>query len=38
MLIYAFRNSKWGLAVSTLATTYVIFVYYLGFYKNILTA
>ena len=36
MLIYAFRNSKWGLAVSTLATVYVIFVYYLGFYKTLL--
>ena len=36
MLIYAFRESKWGLAVSTLATTYVIFVYYLGFYKTLL--
>ena len=36
MLIYAFRDSKWGLAVSTLATTYVIFVYYLGFYKTLL--
>ena len=36
MLIYAFRDSKWGLIVSTLATTYVIFVYYLGFYKTLL--
>ena len=36
MLIYAFRNSKWGLAVSTLATVYVIFIYYLGFYKTLL--
>ena len=36
MLIYAFRDSKWGLAVSTLATTYVIFVYYLDFYKTLL--
>ncbi|WP_338983148.1 DUF4401 domain-containing protein [Fusobacterium nucleatum] len=36
MLIYAFRDSKWGLTVSTLATTYVIFVYYLGFYKTLL--
>ena len=36
MLIYSFRNSKWGLAVSILATTYVIFVYYLGFYKTLL--
>ena len=36
MLIYAFRDSKWGLVVSTLATTYVIFVYYLGFYKTLL--
>lgn len=36
ILIYAFRDSKWGLAVSTLATTYVIFVYYLGFYKTLL--
>ena len=36
MLIYAFRNSKWGLAISTLATTYVIFVYYFGFYKTLL--
>ena len=36
MLIYAFRESKWGLTVSTLATTYVIFVYYLGFYKTLL--
>ena len=36
MLIYAFRDSKWGLTVSILATTYVIFVYYLGFYKTLL--
>ena len=36
MLIYAFRDSKWGLTVSTLATTYVIFIYYLGFYKTLL--
>ena len=36
MLIYTFRDSKWGLVVSTLATTYVIFVYYLGFYKTLL--
>ena len=36
MLIYAFRDSKWGLVVSTLATVYVIFVYYLGFYKTLL--
>ena len=36
MLIYAFRNSKWGLAISTLATVYVIFIYYLGFYKTLL--
>ena len=36
MLIYAFRNSKWGLTISTLTTTYVIFVYYLGFYKTLL--
>ena len=36
MLIYAFRNSKWGLAISTLATVYVIFIYYFGFYKTLL--
>ena len=36
MLIYAFRESKWGLAVSTLATVYVIFIYYFGFYKTLL--
>ena len=36
MLIYTFRDSKWGLVVSTLATTYVIFIYYLGFYKTLL--
>ena len=36
MLIYAFRESKWGLAVSTLATVYVIFVYYISFYKTLL--
>ena len=36
MLIYAFRNSKWGLTISTLATVYVIFVYYFGFYKTLL--
>ena len=36
MLIYAFRNSKWELVVSTLATVYVIFIYYLGFYKTLL--
>ena len=36
MLIYSFRNSKWGLAVSILATVYVIFIYYLGFYKTLL--
>ena len=35
MLIYAFRNSKWGLAISTLATVYVIFIYYFGFYKTL---
>lgn len=36
MLIYVFRNSKWGLAISTLATVYVIFIYYFGFYKTLL--
>ena len=36
LLIYAFRNSKWGLAISTLATVYVIFIYYFGFYKTLL--
>ena len=36
MLIYAFRESKWGLAVSTLATVYVIFAYYISFYKTLL--
>ena len=36
MLIYAFRNSKCGLAISTLATVYVIFIYYFGFYKTLL--
>lgn len=36
MLIYDFRNSKWGLAISTLATVYVIFIYYFGFYKTLL--
>ena len=36
MLIYAFRDSKWGLTISTLATVYVIFVYYFGFYKTLL--
>ena len=36
MLIYTFRDSKWGLVVSTLATVYVIFIYYLGFYKTLL--
>ena len=36
MLIYAFRDSKWGLVVSTLAIVYVIFIYYLGFYKTLL--
>jgi len=36
MLIYTFRNSKWGLAISTLATVYVIFIYYFGFYKTLL--
>lgn len=36
MLIYAFRKSKWGLAVSTLATVYVIFAYYISFYKTLL--
>ena len=36
MLIYAFRESKWGLAVSTLATGYVIFAYYISFYKTLL--
>ena len=36
MLIYAFRDSKWGLVVSTLATVYVIFIYYFGFYKTLL--
>lgn len=36
MLIYAFRESKWGLAVFTLATVYVIFAYYISFYKTLL--
>ena len=36
MLIYAFRDSKWGLAVSTLATAYVTFAYYISFYKTLL--
>ena len=36
MLIYAFRESKRGLAVSTLATVYVIFAYYISFYKTLL--
>ena len=36
MLIYAFRDSKWGLVVSTLATSYVIFAYYISFYKTLL--
>ena len=36
MLVYAFRESKWGLAVSTLATVYVIFAYYISFYKTLL--
>ena len=36
MLIYAFRDSKWGLAISTLATAYVTFAYYISFYKSLL--
>ena len=36
MLVYAFRESKWGLAVSTLATVYVLFAYYISFYKTLL--
>ena len=36
MLIYAFRESKCGLAVSTLATVYVIFAYCISFYKTLL--
>ena len=36
MLIYAFRESKWGLVISTLATTYVTFAYYISFYKSLL--
>ena len=36
MLIYAFRDSKWGLVISTLATAYVIFAYYISFYKTLL--
>lgn len=36
MLVYVFRDSKWGLTVSTLSTGYVIFVYYLDFYKSLL--
>ena len=36
MLIYAFRESKWGLVISTLATAYVTFAYYISFYKTLL--
>lgn len=36
MLIYAFRDSKWGLAVSTLSTGYVISIYYFSVYKTLL--
>ena len=36
MLIYAFRESKWGLVISTLATAYVTFAYYISFYKILL--
>ena len=36
MLIYAFRDSKWGLVISTLATAYVTFAYYISFYKSLL--
>lgn len=36
MLIYVYRNSKWGITFSILATSYLIFAYYLGFYKTLL--
>lgn len=36
MLVYAFRNSKWGLTISSLTTVYVIFTYYFTFYKSLL--
>ena len=36
ILIYAFRDSKWGLVISTLATAYVTFAYYISFYKSLL--
>ena len=36
MLNYAFRDSKWGLVISTLATAYVTFAYYISFYKSLL--
>lgn len=36
MLVYAFRDSKWGLVISSLSTVYVIFTYYFTFYKTLL--
>ena len=36
MLIYASKNSKWGILVPTLAACYIIFTYYFTTYKSLL--
>ena len=36
MLIYASKNSKWGILISTLAACYVIYNYYFTTYKSLL--
>ena len=36
MLIYASKNSKWGMLISTLAACYVVFYYYFTTYKSLL--
>lgn len=36
MLVYAFRDNKWGLVISSLSTVYGIFTYYFTFYKTLL--
>ena len=36
MLIYASKNSKWGILVPTLAACYIIFTYYFRTYKSLL--
>ena len=36
MLIYASKNSKWGILVPTLAACYVIYTYYFTTYRSLL--